>query len=104
MVCAQGLKCVVKDGRVAALLQSLQQFRYRPRGLIADARQMGNSKEVEWCFRGVYRIISSILESAAATSAGPRRENWARVLRRLPTNIEIPFRAAPTAGSSEKSS
>src|SRR3974390_4665 len=104
MVLAQSLKRVVKNGRVAALPQRLEKLANRRRRMVADARQKRNSKELEWLFRDGHRMISSNLESASATSAGPRRENWARVALLLPTRMVIPLRAAANAGSSEKSS
>jgi hypothetical protein len=35
----------------------------------------GSGIQITWRFRRCHRIISSILESAVATSAGPRKQN-----------------------------
>src|SRR5260370_31221666 len=48
MVAAQGLKRVVKDGSVGAVLESSEKFGDRAGRLVADAHKEGNSGKVKW--------------------------------------------------------
>jgi len=97
----KGLERVVKDGSIAALIESGKKLSERAGGLIANTGEVGDGEEFEGSGgRGHARAASNRV-SASATSAGSRRPNLAWVGRRLPTRTDRPWRAAAKAGSSE---
>ena len=104
VVSTQRLKCVVKNGRVAALLKTGEKLGNRSSGLVADPCQVRNRKEFKRGFCCVHARAASSLVSAVTTSAGPRRWYCAQVGCLPPTRTETPLRTAAKAGSSERSS
>ena len=67
MMAAQRLKGVMKDRRVAAMLQPGQQLRECARGLVADPREIGNGNEFERGFSDVHTKSSASSVDEAAT-------------------------------------
>ena len=56
---AEGLKGVMEDGRVAAMLEPRQQLGECAGRLVADSREIGNGDEVERSFNCVHARASS---------------------------------------------
>jgi len=59
VMAAEGLKGVMEDGRVAAMLEPLQQLGECASRLVADSREIGNGDEVERGFNCVHTRASS---------------------------------------------
>src|SRR5580704_10770473 len=71
MMAAQSLKRVVKNGRVAAMLETRQKFRERSRGLVADACEIGNGHEFKRSLCIVHPSASSIRLSVVVALSSP---------------------------------
>src|SRR5207302_5104653 len=80
MMAAQRLKGVMKDRRVAAMLEPRQQLRECACGLVADPREIGNGNEFERGFSGVHTRSSAGLVDEAATPSRRKCEIACQVM------------------------
>src|SRR6266550_3190622 len=80
MMAAQRLKGVMKDRRVAAMLEPRQQLRECACGLVADPREIGNGNEFERGFSDVHTRSSSSSVDEAATPSRRRCEIACQVM------------------------
>ena len=72
---AEGLKGVMEDGRVAAMLEPRQQLSECARRLVADSREIGNGDEVEGGFNCVHARASSHSAKTVSSSISSYRRN-----------------------------
>jgi hypothetical protein len=71
---AEALEGVIENGCVAAGLEAGAQFAEISRGLVANARQVGNGGELKWAF-GIFhgKSFSSRVRNSPTSSESLRR-------------------------------
>src|SRR5579864_771282 len=103
MVPAKTLKCVIEDRGVAAIRDSLLQFKQVRGRLISDADQIGRGRKLKSlsCLHG---SSSSARARKRTTSAGARTQYRALVTHPHPTRTVVSLARAANAASSVPSS
>jgi len=101
---AKCLKGVMKDGSVAAILESLQQIRESVRRLVTDSCEIRNGNELERSFRVFHAKVSSLPEYSAeliSRRTAKTALEWAR-LRCLWSLHRAPGKSTRISVRSEK--
>lgn len=104
VVTAEAPKRVIKDGRIAALLEPNAEFREPAGFLVADARHAARGDKAEGLLGYLQAISSPSLFRKLVTSAGSRRKKQACVCGDAPTRTVRPRRSSANADSSAVSS